>query len=171
MPQKPSMLMPALYGGIIMGVISAIPVLSLVNCLCCAGVMFGGFMAVFFYKKELMPGMAPLTSSDGLQLGALAGVFGGVIGSVLAILIIKAVGNVNGDIMLSFMERFRDSMPSESWDQMEMGMREEGMSVIKIFFAVIIDIIFGLVGGLIGYSILKPKQEMMNVQPPSPPQM
>ncbi len=51
MPEKPSKLMPALYGGVIMGLISGIPFLNLVNCLCCAGVMLGGFMAVFFTRR------------------------------------------------------------------------------------------------------------------------
>ena len=31
MPDKPGKLMPALYGGVIMGVISGIPILSIVN--------------------------------------------------------------------------------------------------------------------------------------------
>ncbi len=171
MPEKPSMLMPALYGGIIMGVISSIPVLSLVNCLCCAGVMFGGFMAVFFYKKELLPVMAPLTSSDGLQLGALAGVFGGVVGSLLTLIMLKVIGNVNGQMIMSMMESFRNSMPSEKWDEMQMDVLATELSVFKIAMGLVIDVIFGLLGGLIGYSILKPKPELMNIQPPPPPQL
>ena len=170
MPEKPSMLMPALYGGIIMGVISSIPVLSLVNCLCCAGVMFGGFMAVFFYKKELMPGMAPLTSSDGLQLGALAGVFGGIVGALLTLVMLKVVGNVNGQMIMNMLEGFRESIPSENWDQMQTDILAEEVSALKLILGLVIDVIFGLLGGLIGYSILKPKQELMNVQPP-PPQL
>jgi hypothetical protein len=163
------MLMPALYGGVIMALISAIPGLNLINCLCCAGVMLGGFMAVFFYKKELMPDMSPLTSSDGMQLGALAGVFGGIIGSILTIIIMKAVGNIGGEMMLSFMESFRDKFPSEAWDQMEQAIREGDISAFNLIIGFVADVIFGLIGGLIGYSILKPKQQMMNVQPPMQP--
>lgn len=169
MPEKPSMLMPALYGGIIMAVISAVPGLNLINCLCCAGVMFGGFMAVYFYKKELTPEMPPLQSSDGLQLGALAGVFGGVIGAILTVLITQAMGNIGGEFMLQFMERFRDSMPPESWDEMEQSIKEGGLSILQIITSLVVSIIFGLLGGLIGYAVLKPKQQMMNVQPPQMP--
>jgi len=43
MPEKPSILMPALFGGIITGVLSGIPFLNFINCLCCAGVLLGGF--------------------------------------------------------------------------------------------------------------------------------
>lgn len=169
MPEKPSMLMPALYGGIIMAVIGAVPGLNLINCLCCAGVMFGGFMAVYFYKKELTPEMPPLQSSDGLQLGALAGVFGGVIGAILTVLITQAMGNIGGEFMLQFMERFRDSMPPESWDEMEQSIKEGGLSILQIITSLVVSIIFGLLGGLIGYAVLKPKQQMMNVQPPQMP--
>jgi hypothetical protein len=169
MQEKPSMLLPALYGGIIMAVISAVPGLNLVNCFCCAGVLFGGFMAVFFYKKELMPDMPPMTSSDGVQLGALAGVFGGIIGSLLSVVIMQLAGNVGGEMMLSFMEGFRDTMPPEAWDNMEESIREGHVSPLQMIFGVIINVIFGLLGGLIGYSVFKPKQQIMNIQPPSPP--
>ena len=169
MREKPTIVVSALYGGLIMGVISALPVLKWVNCLCCAGILFGGFMAVFFYKKELMPDMPPLTNSDGLQLGALAGLFGGIIGIVLSYGLLALIGNPEGRMMLEFLERFRDSMPAESWDQMEEGILEGKASAFQHFIGLIVDVIFGLLGGLIGYSILKPKKEMMNVQPPSQP--
>jgi len=169
MQEKPSMLLPALYGGIIMAVISAVPGLNLVNCLCCAGVLFGGFMAVFFYKKELMPDMPPMTSSDGVQLGALAGVFGGIIGSLLSVIIMQLTDNVGGRMILNFMEGFRDKMPPEAWDNMEESIREGRVSPVQMIFGVIIDVIFGLLGGVIGYSVFKPKQQIMNIQPPAPP--
>jgi hypothetical protein len=167
MPEKPSMLLPALYGGIIMAVISTVPGLNLINCLCCAGVMLGGFMAVFFYKKELTPEMPPLSSGDGIQLGALAGVFGGIIGGLLSIIVFQLAGNVGGEMILKFMEGFRDSIPPEAWDQMEEGIREGEISVFNIIIGIIIDVIFGLVGGLIGYAVLKPKQQM--IVPPTQP--
>lgn len=167
MQEKPGMLMPALYGGAIMAVISAVPGLNLINCLCCAGVMFGGFMAVFFYKKEMLPGMQALTSKDGMQLGALAGVFGGIIGGLLSIVIMSIAGNIGGEMVLQFMESFKESIPPEAWDQMEQGIREGEFSAFNFIIGIIIDVIFGLVGGLIGYSVLKPKQQTPNVQSPA----
>lgn len=167
MPEKPSMLLPALYGGIIMGVISAVPGLNFVNCLCCAGVMFGGFMAVFFYKKELTSEMPPLSSADGMQLGALAGVFGGIIGGLLSVIILQLAGNVGGEMMLKFLEGLKDSMPPEAWDQMERSILEGEVSVFNLIVGIIIDIVFGLIGGLIGYSVLRSKDQPMH--PPQSP--
>jgi len=46
----------------------------------------GGFMAVFFYKKDLTESSPPLTNGDGLGLGALAGVVGAVVTMILTAL-------------------------------------------------------------------------------------
>lgn len=157
MREKPGILMASLYGGIIMGVISAVPGLNLINCLCCAGVMLGGAAAVF-------------ESADGMKLGALAGVFGGIIGTILTIIVLKTVGNVSGEMMLGLMEGFRDKMPPESWDQMSEGMLSDEIPALNLAIGFVFDILFGLIGGLIGYQLFKPKQPMMNVQPPPPTQ-
>jgi len=163
MPEKPNKLMPALYGGIIMGVISGIPFLSFVNCLCCAGVMFGGFMAVFFYKKDLKPEHPPLTNNDGIALGALAGVFGAVVGTILSALLLFTIGNVAGEAMMKLVLGFYESMgildqmPPEALEQMEQSMVDGGLSPMSVVISFIIDPLFGLIGGMIGYAVFKPK--------------
>ena len=173
MPEKPSKLMPALYGGVIMGVISGIPFLNLVNCLCCAGVMLGGFMAVFFYRKDLMAGNAPLTNSDGLQLGALAGVFGALVSLVLTFIFHFALGaaasEAIGNIIMSMYDKLGilDKMPPEAVEQMQQSVREQALSPLTIIASFIIDPLFGLIGGLIGYSVYKPKGPAASVQPPA----
>lgn len=170
MREKPSILMSALYGGIVLAGVSAIPGLNILStpCCCCAGILFGGFMAVFFYKKELTADMPLLASSDCLQLGALAGVLGGIIAIVLHYGVVAMFGNVGGEFILKVLENFKDKIPSEAWDQIEEGINK-GLSPFQAFVSLIIDTIFGLLGGLIGYAVLKPKQQMMNVQPPSQP--
>jgi len=169
MREKPSKLMPALYGGVIMAFISAVPILNLVNCLCCAGIMLGGFFAVFFYKKDLLPDMPPLTSSDGIQLGAIAGVFGAIIGSILTAAIMAMFGNVAGETIMQLLEQFRDQMPPGTLEEIERSMSEGGLTFLNLIISLVVDVVFGLLGGLIGYAILKPKQQMMNVQPPMTP--
>jgi len=157
--------MPALYGGIIMGVISGVPFLSFVNCLCCAGVMFGGFMAVFFYKKDLPPDNQMFTNSDAMALGSLAGVFGAILGNVMTGLLLATVGNVTGKAMYNMVMGLYDSMgildkmPPDAVEQMEHGMMEGGLSVTNIVLSFVIDPLFGLLGGLIGYAFLKPKTQ------------
>ena len=50
-----------------------------------------------------------------------------------------------------------DKMPADAVEQMERGMMESGLSVTNIVLSFIIDPLFGLLGGLIGYAFLKPK--------------
>jgi len=177
MPEKPSKLLPALYGGVVMAAISAIPFVSIINCFCCAGVMLGGFLAVFFYQKDLTI-QTPLTNSDALQLGALAGVFGAVIGTILSGLIMALFGDVSRQIIMDIIRGFEDQMPPGTMEQIEQGMSQStGMGfmgiMIAFFTSIIIDPLFGLLGGLIGYSVYKPKPgahpPMTSPMPPSQP--
>ena len=174
MPEKPSKLMPALYGGIIIGIISGVPFLSLINCLCCAGVIFGGVMAVFFYKKDLTPEMPPLTNNDALVLGALAGLFGALFGNILAAIFLFTVGNVAGEATYKILMDMYDSMgildqmPPEALEQMEQGVMEGELSPVSIVTSFVIDPLFGLIGGLIGYAMFKPKAAAAPPAAPSP---
>ena len=169
MPEKPNKLIPALYGGIIMGLISGIPFLNLLNCCCCAGVLLGGLLAVFFYKNDIKEGMAPLTSGDAIEVGALAGVIGAVIGSILTAGFLAALGNVTGDAIMGFLEGFRDKMPPGTLEQAEQKIREGGFSILQLVISLVVDTVFGLLGGLIGFAIFKPKPPMLNMQPPAVP--
>ncbi len=170
MPEQPNKFLPALYGGIIIGLISGIPLLSLINCLCCAGIMFGGLMSVFFYKKDLPP-QAPLTSNDGIALGALAGLFGAIVSTIVSAAVYAVVGDYARQAVQSALEGTGalSQVPPESREQIEEALRSGGaISFFHLVIALIIYPIFGLVGGLIGYSIFKPKGPMMNVPPAMP---
>ena len=161
------MLMPALYGGIIIGFLSEVPGLKLINCFCCAGIMLGGYFAVLFYKKDLLPGMLPLASSDGLQLGALAGVFGAIFSLILSKLIMLIMGGPDIEMVKGILDSMglSSQLPPGTMEQIEEGMRSP-LTFFQILISFIINPLFGMIGGLIGYAILKPKAP---VQPPPVP--
>ena len=168
MPEKPGKLLPALYGGIVMAVVSAIPFL---NCCCCAWALLGGFLSVFFYKNQLTPAGPLLSNGDSIQLGALAGVFGAAIGTVISIILLATVGNLAGEAIVNLLRGFSDQIPPEIFDQIEQSL-EQGASlapfsiIMGFVFSIIIDPLFGLLGGLIGYAVFKQKTPPMNFQPP-----
>jgi hypothetical protein len=159
MPQKPDKFIPALYGGIIMGVLSAVPILNFVNCLCCAGTMLGGFMAVYFYKKQLTAEMDAMTNSDGLGLGAFAGLFGAIASTILGGLIFLIVGDIASEMVLRILNSsgVLNNMPPESRAQMEQQMAQRGFSIVSVVANFIICPLFGLLGGLIGYAVFRKK--------------
>jgi hypothetical protein len=161
MPQKPDKFLPALYGGIIMGVISGVPLLGIVNCLCCAGIMFGGFMAVYFYKKQLTAEMDAMTNSDAIGLGAFAGVFGAVVATILSGLFLLLLGNVAGQMIMRLMEssNILSNMPPEARAQMEQSMEQQGLSIVSVIANFVIHPLFGLLGGLIGYAVFRKRDD------------
>jgi hypothetical protein len=159
MPQKPDKFTPALYGGIIIGVLSGIPFLNLVNCLCCAGILFGGFMSVYFYKNNLTEEMDPLTSGETVGLGVFAGVFGAVFSSLLSRLLIFLFGDVMQEMILGFLKSsgFLDSMTPEI--RMKMSQPDPGSLITNIVAHFIICPLFGLLGGLIGYAVFRKRDK------------
>jgi hypothetical protein len=66
-------LKPALLGGLIVGLLSAIP---FVNYCCCIWAIGGGALAGFLYIKS---SPTPVPTGDGAIVGALAGVVGGLL--------------------------------------------------------------------------------------------
>jgi hypothetical protein len=168
MPEKPGKLMPALYGGVIMGVISGVPILSFINCFCCAGIMLGGFMAVFFYKKDLKESSPLLSNADGLALGALAGLVGAVVTTVLTALMHLVFGMAMGGGMQRLQDMgLGDRIPPETMRMIQGIMSDKGLLGIAFIFHLVIDPLFGLIGGLIGYAVFKSK--VPPVMPPPPP--
>lgn len=169
MPNRPGIVLPALYGGIVMGVISAVPGLSLLNCFCCAGIMLGGFLAVFFYKKDLTADMPSLMSSDGVKLGALAGVFGAIVSIILSKLVTMMLGGADEKMLKDLIESMglENQLPPGTMEQIEEGLGA-GMGFFQIVVTFVIDPLFGLIGGLIGYSVFKEKK-IVPAGPPPPP--
>ena len=172
MNPKPDMKIPALYGGLIIGLVSSIPFVSFVNCFCCAGVLFGGFLSVMFYKNNFTPDTPPFTSGDCALVGLLAGVIGAVVSTACSLLFTLIFGDLAMKFLLDFLRHSNIQLPANVLDQLETAMAEK-LTVFHIvtnfFFAGIIYMIFGLLGGLIGYSVYKPKQFQVMPPPPAPP--
>src|SRR5688572_1118427 len=78
--EKPSMIKPAIIGGLIVGVPWALPIFNL---LCCGWALIGGAVAAKIYVKE---SRVPITSGNGAALGALTGFVGGVILTVITVI-------------------------------------------------------------------------------------
>lgn len=176
MRPKPSKEIPALYGGIIIALIINIPFINIINyCLCCSGIMLGGFFAVMFYKNDFTPETPPFTAGDCLTVGGLSGLVGAAIGTLLWAVTMALFGNYLAGIALHYIQQMSiPEFPPQMLDELERSINEH-LSFVEFFFKllmnVIINIVFGSFGGLIAYNIYKPKYPHMPppMYPPPPP--
>jgi hypothetical protein len=165
-------MMPALYGGLVIGVLSGVPFLNFVNCVCCAGVLLGGFIAVMLYSKNFTPEMPPMEAGDCAAVGVLAGVIGAVVDTGISLFVIMTFGNVLGDTLMEVLTEANIDLPEETWDQLRMLLDEETAAValgFNFLVSIFIMSLFGLLGGLIGFTLFRPKPPLFPTTPPPRP--
>ena len=156
----PSKLVPVLMGGVVIGFIGATPFLDFLNCFCCAGVIFGGFLAVVLYKDKLTPDMPPLTSSDGVILGILAGLAGSVFEVFLQWVYYFAFDTMSIEYLMNLFKEFDPEMTADFNEFISM-INALYFSPFYYVILVNINIIFGLIGGLIGSAVYRPKRDQI----------
>jgi hypothetical protein len=144
----------AILGGVVMGVLSALPIISVGNLCCCMWVVSGGLVAAYVFQQHYP---APMTAADGALAGLLAGLVGAVVHLVLSIPI---------DLMLAPMEHamvqrivdMSGNAPPELRDWFERYGRGGAASfgffivgrVVVFICALFIGAIFSTLGGLLG---------------------
>ncbi len=162
MRPKPDKLMPSLYGGLLIATIWAVPGLNFINCLCCGGVLLGGFLAVVLYQKDITPEMEPFTREDCIQLGIFAGVISAVLGVLIQYIVRLVFGDVMIDVMMKLVERMNVDLPPEYYQMIETA-RESKQSVLSFVVDVIVlgmmNTLFSFLGALIAWKVFQPKSQ------------
>jgi hypothetical protein len=161
MQKSASKLVPALIGGTVMGVLSSVPVINMGNCLCCMWILLGGAIGAYAYKRQL-PARAELSLGEGALVGLLSGIFGALVSALIGYFFMAVVGyNFAQSFYRGFLERSED-VPPELRDWMEMLMRGGGFNpvlvLVSLFFGMILDSVFGTLGGIIGAALFGKKK-------------
>jgi hypothetical protein len=141
---------PALIGGAVVGVLSALPIISVANLCCCLWVITGGAVAAYVLQQNQQ---GPITPGD----GALAGLFAGLTGAVIYLLLSIPITLLMAPVERVMMERVIESgrLPPEF--QAYVGTYTGGAVrlVAGFFFMVVVGAIFSTIGGLIGAAVFK----------------
>lgn len=178
MVQKPSKLQPAIVGGVILGLLSSIPIINFGNVCCCLWVLLGGAIAarMLINRSPYMP----VTSGEGAAVGALAGVVGSLVSLVIGVPLALMMGE---GMTISMLERVADVVNDpqareqirEAIEQMQrqsagqsMGQRLLGQ-LFFWFIGAVITVGFAALGGIIGVALFEKRKGQ---QPPGgyPPQ-
>lgn len=78
-----------MLGGGIAALISVFPGLSLINFICCAGFILGGYLSVYFYHKAKV---AYLTVAEGALMGLISGVVAALLALFIQMIFVQAIG-------------------------------------------------------------------------------
>ena len=168
---RESMLKPAVIGGVALGVFSAIPIIGMFNCACCAWVLMGGLLAAYLYVKE---SSVPVSLGRGAALGLITGAIGSIICTLFSIPILLLSGGPGGFNFAAMLQQQMDKMPNvplETRQAMEKLAAGGGLAflfiILGIFFSLIAFSIFGLIGSTIGVALFE--KRTIGTPPPNPP--
>ena len=153
-------LQPALWGGLFIGVLSALPLVNAGNCCCCLWVLMGGALATYLRQQN---NPYQIDAAEGAIVGLMAGVVGGIVYSILSI----PLQMLAGPMQQEWMNEILSSNPNVTPEMREMVERlttSSGLQLIGMIISIVVNSIFGMLGGLIGVAIFK-----RNLPPPPPP--
>jgi len=157
---KPSYGQPAFIGGLVMGVLSALPLIAAGNVCCCMWVVAGGAIAAYLLQQNQS---TPITPGDGALVGLLAGLIGAFVQFAVAI----PVGILVAPMERAVLQRVLDmagTMPPDMRDMLERYSRSDaefgfGLMILRrvvgLMFGLFVGAIFSTIGGLIGAMVFK----------------
>lgn len=150
------MLMPALWGGLAIGILSALPFVGALNLCCCLWVVTGGMLAAYVLQSNTPE---PISAGDGAVVGLLAGIAGAFVYAVVSLPLNMLLGPVQRRAMSSFVEQI-PNLPPEVRDAVgSVGSTEMAALGLIMGFVVMLFVggIFATTGGLLGSVFFKKK--------------
>lgn len=155
------MMQPALLGGLVIGVLSALPIINLANC-CCAWVLLGGGLAAYLMQQGRSQ---RVTAGEGALVGLMAGAIGAGVWALLSVPLHALLGPFQAGMIERALQSAAD-MPPEVRSWLE-SLREGAVLgvawVLSVVFTLVVDSFFGMLGGVLG-ALFFAKDE-----PPPPP--
>jgi hypothetical protein len=163
---------PALVGGVVTGVLSALPIVYAGNACCCLWVVTGGVTAAYLFQQNRAEPIAP---GDGAVVGLLAGLVGAVVHLVLSIPIDIMMAPIERSIALRLVD-MAGNLPNMRDTIEEFGRRSAGAGlglilirrIVVFMFMLVIGSIFSTIGGLIGAAIFRKSSPPGTIDVPSP---
>jgi hypothetical protein len=157
---------PVLLGGLIIGVLSALPVISIANC-CCLWIAGGGAVAAYLAQQQSAD---PFSVGDGALTGALAGLVGAGVWLLVWTPIHLILTPLQAKLFSEMMSQVGDiPQPMRMWAE---GMRFGAFTLIQVTIGflvmLVIGTLFAAIGGMLGIAIFGRRQPPAQThQPPA----
>ena len=164
MDKQPNRMIPVLYGTFVMTMISVLPFINFINIFFCAGIIFGGIAGVMSYNRQLQGTQIELTSKDGVMIGILCGILSGILVSSFNFAFMLMTKHNPVDESLALLKDI--SLPPEVMVQMNKFSDEFNkygfsptISIVSLISNLIIYPLFGMIGAILGVSIIKKRNQ------------
>lgn len=171
-----AMLKPALIAGVLVGVLSALPLVGALNCFCCAWVIGGGVLAAYLHIQATP---VAVTLGRGAALGLATGVVAAAVDTLFSIPLHFALAGMGSGIaeqMDELLRQIPDVSPEVREALHSIFSDNRGMGVIFLvltgFFKLIIYSVVCMLGGAVGVALFEKRPPGTDIPPPPyrPPQ-
>jgi hypothetical protein len=145
---------PALLGGLFIGVLSSLPVISSANACCCLWVVAGGVLVVYLQQQNTP---VPVETADAVLGGLIAGLIGAVITCVVQMLMFSVFG---GALMQDTIRQQLDQnseIPPEVRDMLNSLFTGRSIWVLLLAFTLPMYAVFAMLGSLLGLAFFRKK--------------
>lgn len=152
------MVQAAVLGGLVAALTDALPLLNLINCLCCLGIALGGVTAVLYLRANGV--RQPLNMPILIQLGLMTGIAGALIDFAFQYIVFQMLGNWQIEWLRNMLENMDEIPPA--WEEIYNQLQSpefEGFAGWGIFIrSLIIFPLFTFLGGVITNQWIKKKK-------------
>jgi hypothetical protein len=140
-----------LLGGLFIGVLSALPVVSWGNC-CCLWIISGGLLAAYLDQQQ---DVRPTTIGRGAFAGFLAGIIGALVWLIVSLGLDVVLAPVREQIASMFV-RIAPDMPPDARAALESyGASSTLGYAFDFFFLLVAGAIFSTLGGMLGATFFR----------------
>lgn len=169
-----SKLRAVIIGGVVIGVLSALPYVRLGNVICCLWIVMGGALASYLYIKK---SATPVNVGEGALIGGMAGLVGWAVETLIGPPLMVLTGYPELRWMINLLERVNPQEAEKYQRNLEYLISRSfseqffySIFSLQTLLNLLITIVFALVGGLVAIPLFeKRKTDVMPPPPPPPP--
>ena len=141
-----------------MGVLSALPIVSLGNFCCCLWVIAGGVVAAYVFQ---MNDAEPMTPADGAMAGLLAGLVGAMVHLILSLPLDLVMAPFERTLAQRIIDMTCNVEVRDMLERYSQGSGAGGIGLVIVrrfvgfFFMAVAGAIFSTLGGLLGAMVFR----------------
>ena len=146
----------AIIGGTVSALLFSVPFVNIINCFCCAGIMFGGFVSLIYYDRSFET-REYISPASALTMGLVSGIAGAFISIFVDWIVFEIFGNWELELVNILNDNLAN-MPemAEAMDELLFEMETEatkgfyfGRVLLELVRNLILLPIFSVAGALI----------------------